>query len=114
MKSIDDMLSDQDHYLGHTSDLPNSDKMTQAFIATATFSKELIRSLLIDANDGAVVPMLMPSSAATAAEKAEAALSNNAEEVLGEHQSQKSKITTTFTSVNELVGMQSYLAHLQT
>ena len=109
MSSIEDTLADGDHYLGRQTDLPKFDNVTAAFIGNATFSKDPVKTLGINASDGVTLPMLMPDSASTAAEKADAAFMNHAEDALGEHESRKSKLATTFTSVNELVGMPSLL-----
>ena len=53
--------------------------------------------------------MLMPDSSTIAAEKAEAAHTNDVEEALGKHETNKSKMATKFNSVNKLLGMQSLI-----
>lgn len=107
------MIADQDHFLGaRATDLHRFDKVSQAYIAEASFSKEPIKTLTVKSSDGVVVPMLMPDSATTAAEKAEAAHINDAEVALGEHETNKSKMSTEFNSVNELLGMQSLIGTL--
>lgn len=112
MCSIEELIADQDHFLGRATDLPRFDKVSQAYIAEASFSKEPVRTLTVNSSDGVVVPMLMPDSSTTAAEKAEAAHTNDAEEALGEHETNKSKMATKFNSVNELLGMQSLIGTL--
>ena len=112
LTSIEDAVSDQDHYLARSVDMPKLDKVSAAFVAQGIFSDETIQSLEINSGVGVVLPMFMPDSVTTAESKAKSAGKSEAENVLGEHESRKTKLSTTFTSTQELSDLATLLSTL--
>ena len=92
--------------------MPKIEKITAAYIAQGQFSDEAIKSLDMTTSRGVVVPALMPDSATTAAAKSEQEYLNIAEEAMGEHDTKRTKLQTSFTTVSELVGINSLLGLL--
>ena len=112
MLSIEDSIADTSHYLARLCDMPKIEKITAAYIAQGQFSDEAIKSLDMTTSRGVVVPALMPDSATTAAAKSEQEHLNIAEEAMGEHDTKRTKLQTSFTTVSELVGINSLLGLL--
>ena len=100
--SIRTTVSTSRDFLLRLVEFPKLDKITLAFISDALFSSEPISTLNLEHANGIIIPMLMPDSSATAKAKADLADQNDAETALGEHASKKTKLSTKFTSVNEL------------
>lgn len=110
LESIQDSLSNTSHYLMRVMDMPILSKVALAFAAEARFSADQITSLDMNSANGFVPVMLLADTLAMAKLKAEAGDEDIAEEALGEHYSKKAKHDTTFTSVNELTGLGSFLS----
>ena len=107
--SIEDSIAETSHYLARACDMPKIEKITSAYISQALFSDEPIKSLNMTTSRGVVVPAFMPDSATTSAAKSEQEHLNIAEEAMGEHDTKRTKLQTSFTTVSELIGINSLL-----
>ena len=61
-----DAVSEQEHYVACSVDVPRLDKVPAAFAAQCQLSDEAIQSLVINSGVGVVIPMFMPDYVTTA------------------------------------------------
>ena len=109
LESVEDSLTQSSNFLYRAMDCPQLSNIASSFLGQGLMSSDPVTSLDINTSNGFVLNMIMPDTAAMAKEKAEAADLNYAEEAMGEHHSKKSKLDTTFTSIKEIGGLNSFL-----
>ena len=59
-------VSEQEHYMARSADMPKLDKVSAAFVAKGQISDEAIQSLVINSGVGVAIPMFMPDYVTTA------------------------------------------------
>lgn len=102
LASIEEMMGDSKHFLLRSVDMPKFEKLALAYISQGKLSRDMIDSLDITNVRGMIVSMLFPDSGATAKSKAEHEGQTENEEAVGEHASNRTKISTSYTAVSEL------------
>ena len=100
MNSIEETISDMDYFPARAVEVPKLDKLSAAFVAQAQISNDVTKSLAINSGIGVIIAILILDSAATVGTKADQeADTNEAKNETGEHESCRTKLSTTFTSV---------------
>ena len=102
LSSIEETVADSDHFLLRSVDLPTFDNITASFFAQALFCKDAQYALESSRANGLVPQMLLPDTAATAKTKSESLGHYEAEEAIGEFESKRTKLDTSFTAATEI------------
>lgn len=110
LESVEDSLAQSSNFLYRAMDLPKMSNIGASYLGQGLMASDPVTSLDINTSTGFVLNMVMPDTQAMAKEKAEAADLNYAEEAIGEHHSKKAKLDTTFQSIKEIGGLNSFLA----
>ena len=97
-----DAMGDSDHFLLRTVDPPIFDKITMGQIAQAKWEESPMSSSDTKSSAALTIRQLMPDTQATSKTKRELGDINEAEEILGEHFSKRTKMNTEFTAVSEI------------
>ena len=105
LSSTEAKFSEGDHFLARVVDMPDCDNVVVAYLGKATFSDQTIDSLDISKSNGVTLPMLCPDNATVARQKAEQADVDMAEDALAEHHSRRTKLSTSFTAVSAIMGI---------
>ena len=108
--TLEDQLSQSSHFLYRLLEFPDLSKIGSSYLAQCIWSADSIESLDLTTSNGFISNMIMPDNAAISKAKADAADIDVAEEAMGEHYSKKSKLDTSFKSIQEITGINVFLA----
>ena len=105
LSSIEETLVNDVHFLLRAGELPTLDNICLSYIAQAKFCGDAQYELDISKASGFVPQMLLPDTAATAKEKSENQDNYEAEDALGEFESKRTKLATSFTAASEITSL---------
>ena len=110
--SIEEEMGENTDFLMRSVDVPKMEKIVLANASTCKWDTNLLKSLDQTDSNGLMLNMLMADSVAAAKTKAEKGNLAEAEELLGEHHSKRSKLDEKFTPGGELHNVNGLIAML--
>jgi hypothetical protein len=112
LNNIQDSMNDSDLFYSRNIDLPEFENLQLAYLSQGNWSADRVESLDVSTSNGAMPTMLLPDTQSTAQKKVEQSDLTVAETALGEHESNRTKMSTKFTAAPELRSLFALLAYL--